>query len=358
MTVNRIGVSGLGLNLAYQGFNELALTAGGVYVIPSGGYFVTPGPYTFVQATDPITGKWRSIAQTPNTGRFVQSDGVNVRLANLTGCALGAFITNEGSGYTSAPAVAASAGSSSWTAIVGGAVSGTVTITAAGTSYAYPPVLTIAAPPAGGVQATAICTISAGAINAVTVIDQGAGYTAIPIITVTNDPRDTAGSGGVLTAALTGSGTITALLCTGHGTAVTAVPTLTFTGGGGSAAAATAVMCFTATGFTVGTAGAGYGNAQPFGIVLAGGKVSGTASATVNPTMDRNLLTPRLGNISGTTTAGGAVTATGALVNDGGLFSAVPSGLPLAGGSGLATTQAQVTVTVGGVTDVSILQPF
>ena len=68
---------------------------------------------------------------TANLGvaRFVDSDGQNYRLANLTGCPVGALMTNVGSGYTSAPTVAASAGSSAWTAVVGGAINSTVTVT-------------------------------------------------------------------------------------------------------------------------------------------------------------------------------------------------------------------------------------
>ena len=78
--------------------------------------------------------------------------------------------------------------------------------------------------------------MTSGAISSVTVTNQGAGYLAAPIITIINDPRDLTGSGAALSTALTGAGTITGLLCLNHGTALTAVPTLTFTGGGGSAA--------------------------------------------------------------------------------------------------------------------------
>jgi hypothetical protein len=42
-----------------------------------------------------------------------------MRVANQTGCAVGALITNGGTLYTSAPAVAASAGASVWLALRG-----------------------------------------------------------------------------------------------------------------------------------------------------------------------------------------------------------------------------------------------
>lgn len=339
------------------GAGPISLPAGASFHIPAGQFMVQPGPYSFLQAKDPITGTWRMLGTLQHGSKVVLSDGQNFRLVNLTGCAAGAFITNVGSGYTSAPTVTASAGGSTWTAIVGGAINSTVTITTAGTLYTYAPILLIDPPPAGGVQATATCTVSAGAINAVTVVNQGAGYVTAPIITVLPDPRDTTGSGGVLTvnATLTGSGTITAVLCTDRGAPQTAVPTLAFAGGGGSSAAATAVMCFTVTGYSVGTAGVAYGTSQPVLTMAVGGIVAGTAGAVVNPSIGPGVFTPRTGLITSTSTAGGALT-TGGVIQDGGLFQAVPVSITLAG-NGVPTTQAVATLTVGGVTDTSMLYP-
>lgn len=370
MAFPRIGGPGVGLDLstsgaywslqsngkASNGFNEITLGAGSTWYIPSGTWQVNPGPYTFLQFRDPVTGLWRSTEQSPNGFSTIGSDGYNWRLANLTGCALGALITNSGSGYTSAPSIAASAGGSTWQAIVGGAINATVTITAGGTNYTYPPILLVSPPPAGGIAATMHCTISSGAINAVTVDNQGSGYSSAPSVLVVNDPRDTTGSGGIITvpATLVGSGEVTGVLCTNHGTAVTSVPTLTPSGGGGSSFALTAVMCFTATGFTVGTAGTGYGTSQPFGVVTVGGIVAGSAGTNaLNPTLSTGLLVPRMANIQGTSSSGGAVTATGAVVYDGGLFQAVPTGLVIGQATG-----AIITMTVGGTTDTSIIQPI
>jgi hypothetical protein len=189
-------------------------------------------------------------------------------------------------------------------------------------------------------------------------VNQGAGYTSAPSITIVPDPRDTSvTTQAALTAALTGSGTITAILCTNHGTALTAVPTLTISGGGGASAAATVVMCFTATGITVADGGAVYGVSQPFVVVTADGKCAATAAAgSVSPSVGNDLLQPRLANIRGTSTAGGAVTATGLRVLDGGLFSAVPVGACITAGATVPTTTATITVTVGGVSDLSLLQ--
>ena len=175
-----------------------------------------------------------------------------------------------------------------------------------------------------------------------TVVDQGAGYTKAPTITIVPSPYEATASTpgpttpGVLTvnATLTGAGTITAVICTNPGTPVTSVPTLTISGGGGASGAATAIMCFTATGFTVGNGGAVYGNAQPFLVITGGGIVTTAAGAVVNPSIGSNWFTPRQASISGTSSAGGAVTATGLSINDGGLFMAVPQGFVLASGTG------------------------
>jgi len=337
--------------------NEVALGSGNTEVVPSGQWLVTTGLYTFVQFKDPITGIWRSLGQTPNINRFVNSDGVNVRLANLSGCALGAHITNVGSAYTSAPTVTASAGSSAWTAIVGGAINSTITITTAGAGYSHKPILLIEPPPAGGVQATAVAAVTGGAISSVTVIDQGAGYTTAPGVTIVPDPRDTVTTKGVLTTALTGSGTVTAIVCTDHGTPLTSVPTLTISGGGGSSAAATVVMCFTATGFTITNAGVAYGTSLPVLINVADGRITTAAGTVVNPSIGVGLLNPRNGSAIVISEAGGTISAT-PTIQDGGLYAKVPTAFFTSSNSTVASTNAVATVVVGGVTDVALLQSF
>lgn len=348
---SRIG--GPGILLPTQGYNNVTLAAGELYPIPGGQYFCQPGPLTFLQWLDPVSGLWRGSASSIGRPSYVNSDGNNVRLVNLTGCAIGAVVTTAGSGYTAAnpPTVTPSAGSSMWTAIVGGAVNSTVTITTAGTLYTFTPILVVSAPPVGGLQATATATISGGAITGVTVTNQGAGYVAAPTITVVNDPRDTTGSGAVLTTTLTGAGTVTAVVCTNPGTALTAVPTLSFSSG---AAAATVIGCYTITGITVGTAGAGYGTSLPFGVLAYSGQTVGT-SILANPLWQTGLFLPRQAQISGTSTAGGAVTATGLITVDGGLFQNVPT--VLVQSPALVTTAAAITATIGGASDSSVLQP-
>lgn len=383
MATTRQGGAGIGVSLqplipynAVSRYNpqktltdRLALASGETWLVPPGQWFITPGLYTFIQVKDPISGLWVSTAQTPNQGRYVSSDGANYRVANLTGCLLGAYITNVGSGYTNSTvgsdgrltntnpvSVAASAGSSVLEAIVGGAINSTVTITTAGAGYTHKPLVLVEPPPPGGIPATAIVTVTAGAIASVVVVDQGAGYQSVPAITVIPDPRDTVTTEAVLTATLTGSGTITAIKCTDHGTPLTAVPTFTITGGGGASGAATAVMCFTATGFTITNAGVAYGNALPVLISVTGGRVAGTAGAVVNPSTGVGLLNPRNGFATVTSEAGGTIAAV-PVIEDGGLFSRVPTAFFVSSNPTVATTNAVATVTVGGVTDVLYIQP-
>jgi hypothetical protein len=370
MAFPKIGGPGLPLNLSNQATNAITLPAASSYIIPAGEYFCTPGAFTSLQFFDPVTQIWRiNGADSGVVPICVSSDGANFRLANLTGTPTGALITNAGAAATYTNGVGAtatgctitpSAGASVWVPVVGGAINSTVTITTAGSGYLFPPSLQISAPPAGGIQASAVCGISGGAINSVTVTNQGAGYASAPNITLVNDPRDTAGKNGVLTvnATLVGSGQLLAMYPSNYGTALTAVPTFTFSPA--STTAATAIMQFAATGFTVSNGGAVYGNAQPFGIIAFPTQVAGSAASnTAGPISTTGLSFPRAAWFTGVSTAGGAITATGAITQDAGLFQAVPTGFVLPSGTGaLPTTTAIVVVTVGGITDTSWLQPF
>lgn len=379
MPVNRIGYSGQN---PFSPALIQALSPGESFILPSGQgvvgtfgstasqftgftlsgqYLVNIGPYLCLQVYDALLQVWRDYAY-GGVPAFFSSDGTNYRVANTTGTPVGALITNAGTALTNGfntVAVTPSAGSSTWNTIVGGAINSTVTITTAGTLYTKPPVLQFV-PPAGQgstpyILPTGYCTISGGAINAVTVTNIGAGLVAAPSIVVINQSGDTTGSGGVLTvnATLASSGTLLWMAPSYVGTGLTAVPTFTFSPA--SSIAATAIMNFTVTGITVGTAGAGYGNAQPFAVITAGQLVAGTAANT-NPLWQKGIIFPRNVSIQGVSTAGGAITATGLLTADAGYgFQDVPNLFILAGGSGLATTQGAATATVGGQNDNFLL---
>jgi hypothetical protein len=240
--------------------NTIQLAAGQVFVPAAGWYYFKPGRVCNVQRYDPVGELWRYAGDELAAFNSFYFDGTNVRIANTSGCVVGVQLTTAGSGYTTPPTVTAAAGSAVFQAIVGGAVSTAATIAVAGSGYTYPPLLWIEQPPQPGIQATGYTTISSGTISAVTITQQGAGYIFPPNVAVINDFRDTAGSGGQVTVALTGSGTVTGVLVTNHGNPITSgtVPALTFSSG---SAAGTAIMNWGVQSVSISAAGAGYTSA-------------------------------------------------------------------------------------------------
>src|SRR5215469_13880217 len=360
--------------------NIFSLSAGNTEVIPSGFWIVSPGLYGLIQFLDPVCGLWLPLETYGVNGWFpVNSDGQNFRVANLTGCPIGALVTTAGSGYsaTNPPSVTVSAGGSTWKPIIGGAIVTTITLTSTGgfsggNNYTYTPTVYIAAPPTGGVQATATATLSGSAVNSFTVTNQGAGYTSAPTLVCITDPNDP-NIGSVVpatatTALVTGASasSVTALLNTNYGTPLTAVTTgssgsgagITLTiaaPGTGTQAVATAIMCLSVTGITTVTGGTGFGNAQPFSLISVGGTTTGTAAYT-QPAVQTGLLVPRPVQIYGTT-ATNVITATGLNIVDGGLFETVPNLIPLSGGTAQGTgTGAAVTTQAGGNTTTVRMQ--
>ena len=354
--------SGQGVTPSLKGTttNVVTLQAGQVQTLsPAGWYWVKTGLYTSLQQYDPITGIWRAVGAGDNTAvdHFIYSDGVNYRLANQTGAPVGALLTNAGSGYTSAPVVTASAGNSIWRAIVGGAVSTTVTVTNGGSNYTYPPIVQFQAPPSYGVQATGYATLTNGVVTSVTVTNQGAGYASAPIVQFINDPREgvngvTQGYNAAATCTLTGAGTVTAVLCVDHGQGgLTSLPTLSFAGGGGSSAAATAIMCWSITGYTAGTAGAGL--AGSVARITAEDAFPTTSPAYTNPFTQSGLVKTRNADIKAPI-SGAGITATGAVVYDGGIYTSSPTPLVVPTAS-VVTTAPVVTFAMGGQSDTSYI---
>jgi len=340
--------------------NVINLQSGQVQLIsPAGWYMVNTGLYTTVQQYDPITGIWRNVGNGDHQGgvRYIYSDGVNYRLANQTGAVVGALLTAAGSGYTSAPTVSAGTTGSIWKAVVGGAVSTTVTVTNGGSNYTYPPIVQFAAPPAGGVQATGYATLSGSAVSSVTVTNQGAGYASAPTIVFINDPREgvngvTQGYNAAATCVLTGAGTVTALLCLDHGQGgQTSVPSISFAGGGGSGATATAIMNWSITAYAAGTAGAGLSGS--IAQITAEDAFPTTAAAYTNTYTQSGLVKTRNANIKAPISSGG-ITATGAVIYDGGVYTSSPTPVVIPTAS-VVTTAPVVTFTMGGQSDVNYL---
>jgi len=354
------GGSGVQPTLRGQPTNLWSLQGGTCKLIPAGAWQITTGLYSVIQEFDAISGYWRAIGSGNDGGatNFVNSDGNNWRIANQSGCVVGGIVTTAGAGYTVAPTVTASNGNAVIQAVIGGAVSTSVTVQNGGSNYLYPPIVLFSAPNQSGtssygIQATGHATISGGIVTAITVDDQGAGYSGTPTIYLQNDPRDTAGNGAVATATLTGSGTVTALVVTDFGNAYTstAVPTLSFSGTSTAGAAATAIMNWSVASYSVTSAGSTY--TAPVLVTNVSNGFTATAGSYTNPTITSNLVRARKAWI-GAALATGAVTATGQTLYDAGVFPGVPSLIALGYATGSA---ANLTANMGPQTDTQLIQP-
>jgi hypothetical protein len=358
--------------------NVISLAAGEVWNIIPGTWWIKTGPYTFLQWFDPFGNQWKIRPCAKEDTVFVESDGSNWRLANTTGCAIGAVITTGGATnpYTNGIGTAAtgvtvtpSAGASTWVPVVGGAVSLTLATatgtTTAGTGYNFPPICVIDAPPTGGLQATAIVTaLSTGTVPVanVQILNQGAGYTTAPKLTFIPDPREASATApgpsntAVVVLTLTATGQLTGLYPSNHGTAQTSVPTLTITTAT-TTAQATVVMNFTVTGqgaYTTG--GSSIGSLT---LLSVSNTIAASTNFITNPLHNGVGLTfPRPARIVATLSSGVASSTTGTTIEDGGLgIQQVPSMVPL---YSITSTTAVVpqpgTPTVGGVSDTSYIQ--
>ena len=347
--------------------NFVGISPGDEIVIPStgtNGWIVDTGAVCVLQWLDPITGIWRTDQRPGSGAQIVTSDGFTRRIANLTGCPVGAAVTGGGSGYAQATAtITPNIGGSTWQAIVGGALS-ISTIAATGANYTMAPLVHIPVPPNPGIQATAYAVITSGTVSSVSLQDFGAGYISAPTALIIPNPADP-NYGTITTASITlvlnaaQSTAITGALLTNNGAPITSSLTgltLTATGGAGSGAtlAALVMQCITAATVTAG--GGGWGNAaEPPVVTTAGGYYNGAASVNPNPMVELTKFRARPGVI--TVTASGAGLISAPVVQDPGLFVSTPSAVIIPGGA-LPTTLASVTLTLGGFQDTILLQPL
>lgn len=371
----------------------ISLASGGIYVIPQGDYLISTGPQTVVQWFDPNTALWRTMVD-PGSMEQISVDGGNYRLVNLSGVVVGANITNAGSGGTNgigptqtgstvtfgAPAAGGVTATATGYAVVGGSVQAP-TVTQGGSGFLVPPAVFCDPPPAGGVQATATATISsAGVITAITMNNVGAGYTSSPqwyiapqnfngylatpdraagafpppgLINPANvwpgtvlQPNIVTGTAGALltAAALTGSGTLTAIVMSyyGNGYTGTTLPTISFGGTSLGAAAATAIMSYCLTGTSVtGVSGTGY-------IV---GAPAITTLGLVALTNNNNSFSARPGRGIVTNATGPVFT-----IEDPGFgIQSAGTGVKIGGGSITAIGNVPAA-SLGGIVDTSLLQ--
>lgn len=353
--MNVFGAQGVYPTTRGQPSQAFTLQAGATRLIPAGTWNIDLGLYSCIQEYDPVQGQWANNGGSDTNFRYVLSDGVNYRVANLLGCVVGAVVTTAGSGYTTATGVTVtpSAGASALTAVIGGAVSTTVTVGNGGTGYVYPPLVYLDPPPVGslGTQATGYATLTSGAVSSITIDNQGSGYTNAPVVYIQPDARDTVGTGAAATAVLTGAGTVTSIAVTNIGTPLTTIPTLTF---GSGSAAATVIMVRTISAYTVTTAGSGYSGTVE---ISALGNGLNTTNAITNPKWVSNLVRTRKASIiAGISST--SITTTGASVLDGGIYAgSAPSAIIYGGVTGTSVLNGAVGFTWGNTTDTVQIYP-
>lgn len=339
---NILGAQGVYPTLRGQPSTIFALQAGAMRLIPSGTWNIGLGPFSCIQQYDAVQGQWQTIGGESSVLHYINSDGVNYRVANLVGCVVGGMVTTAGTLYLASapPTITLTAGAAVATAVIGGAVSTSVTVTNGGTNYLYPPLIFIDPPNYGlgsGLAATGYATLSGTTLSTITIDNQGAGYTYVPMIYVIPDPRDATGAGATAVATLTGAGTLTGILITNPGTPLATLPTFTITATTGSGAVATAIMVRTISAYTVSIAGSGYSGTVVISAV--GNGISGSPSLT-NPKYTTNLVRTRAATIIGVLSSG-ALTASGQTVLDGGIYAgSSPTATILAGIAGTGTFTA------------------
>lgn len=343
----------------------------------TGQYLINVGPYSCLQQYDAQLQYWRNLPAADGTPYLISADGANYRLANNTGCPVGAIVTTGLGALTNGfntVTVTPSAGGSTWNTIVGGSMpSSLISITTTGSGYTVRPTLLFTPPGGQGstpyIIPTAIAVLTGGSISSVTVLSVGAGLVAAPSITVIPATGDTVGGGAVLTPpqSLT-SGSLAHIWPITYGTPLTVAPTFTFTPS--SSIVATAIMNFTVTGLSVVTAGASLGSSTVFLATAIPTMTQGTAIVS-NAFYDKQVIFPRPAQVVGVTSGAGAITqalnlggSLGLIIQDAGfgiMTSSVgfaPAVVQMSAAGGGTSTIAFVAANVGATNDQSIIQPI
>lgn len=355
--------------------NRQALAPGESIVLPAGDWYVSLGFYLVLQFLDPITNTWvvGSSAAWEGGLRFVKSDGFNCRIANLTGCPVGAVITSYGSGYVQSSTTVAvtGGGGSSWLPIVGGQLqlaAGSIVTSQSGAGYGVAPLVMIPPPPGaannangvGGIPASGYAGIANGTVSGFTFTNPGAGYPTPPIAVVVPSPFDPNLSTGITAAtisfSLTGSGSITGVLCTNNGAPISPPTAITLTvSGAGSQATISPIVMQTIASCSVTGAGTGYGTVAVL-ITSVGGSAS-AGTITNNPDFNGIAWRPRPAQISATINGTGTLSVQAGSVIDGGLFEGIPTPVLVPGIESGSVSGATITFTMGSRNDIAVLQP-
>jgi hypothetical protein len=348
------------------------LRSGEAQIIPNGDWIIQPGAYTTLQYYDPVGQVWRSFGPSNSEcPTIISSDGTNYRFFNISGTVVGGVVTNGGTAnaakngiwpagsnsvtgvtVTTTAGANAPAGTQLFNAIVGGAVSATVTVTAGGVNYVLPPLVTFSNPPAGGLAATGYAVLTAGVVTSIVVTNQGAGYASTPSITLTNEAGDI-GSGAAATAILDAaqSGKLVAVTLANNAGGYATVPTLTIAGLAGSPAVTAIMALSVVTATTVSSA-----TNQTASQLVYVAQLTGGTNTTTNPAYTTGLIGIRNGLGVYNTSATMATQA----VLDGGISQIDSSNLCVAissptAASGTATYGSGAS---GGINDLSWLAPL
>ena len=229
--------------------------------------------------------------------------GATATVALVNGNVTQIYLTNRGTGYSTAPTVTISGGGGSG-AQAGATVSGgnvtaitlwhtvsEVIISDKGQGYTSTPIVTFTTPAAGGTTAQGTAVIQNGRLVGITITNPGSRYVGVPTITLS-----TAGSTRQAVA-------IPRIVC---GTGYTSAPSIGFSGGGGSNAAATAVVTGNLGAFTITAGGSGYTesptvylNGTSSDSFIAYATVSGGAVTGITANTTKKFSTPTTVTIGG-----------------------------------------------------------
>lgn len=160
-------------------------------------------------------------------------------------------VLKGGAGYTSAPTVELKCGATAISRIAGGAIEA-ITVTNEGGNYFVAPTVTISG---DGVNAAAHAVIEGGRVIRIEIDNNGSGFTAAPTITLRESTTM-----ATATATVT-NGAVTALTITNAGSGYTSCPRVIMTGGGGQGAEAVAHIAGTVQSVNVTAGGTGYTSA-------------------------------------------------------------------------------------------------
>lgn len=381
--------------------NQVTLAAGDAITVPRGTNIISLGSYCSLQYYDPVNNTWQTFANGGWGGPLIiDSDGFNVRVANMLGCPVGGIVNAYGSGWVQASTTIAvvGGGGSTWQPVVGGqlALVG-ATLTSNGAGYGVAPLVFIPPPPppannangVGGVQATGFCTIASGTVSGFTFTNVGAGYPVAPTPVIVPNPTDPNINTGITQASmafsLTGSGSITAALCTNPGAPLATPNNITLTlSGAGSSGTVSAIMQQTVVAVSV-VGGSTIAGASVSALVSSSGGYPASAGPatpiTGTVTSGPQYLVAGAVSIGGTggyglwarprplqallsVGAAGTIAAQAGIIYDGGLFYSVPNpqmvGLTnlAAAVNGTIVGSSTLALTMGSRPDICWIQPL